>query len=84
MRHMGEDVPFFGMRENRLKLISRGLCGATAMTLYYYSIQLLPLGDAVTIFFTNVIVTAIASVSFGYERASWIMALGCSACVGTL
>jgi threonine/homoserine efflux transporter RhtA len=55
MRHTDPKVRYFGAPSNRLKLLSRGLTGASAMTLYYFSIQLLPLGDAVTIFFTNVV-----------------------------
>lgn len=81
MRSSGEDVSYYGQRRNRLKLLSRGVCAGTAMCLYYLSLQKLPLGDAVTIFFTNVVVTATASVLAGYERASWLMMLGCSACV---
>jgi hypothetical protein len=83
MRHQGAETRYFGKKENYRLLLSRGLCGATAMTLYYFSIQSLQLGDAVTIFFTNVPATAIASVLCGYERFSWIMSVGVSACLGT-
>lgn len=83
MRLRGDEAAtFFGRRENYPKLLSRGVSGATAMTLYYFSLQNLNLGDAVTIFFTNVATTAVASVLFGYERLSWLMAAGVSACLG--
>lgn len=75
---------YFGKRENAWLLLSRGVTGATAMTLYYFSIMLLPLPDAVVIFFTNVVFTALLSVLGRYERASWPMFAGCSVCVGAL
>ena len=84
MKQQDEGLTFFGKPENRWTLLSRGVCGGAAMTLYYASIQLLPLPDAVVVFFTNVVFTAVASVLLGYERLSWPMAAGCSACVGAL
>jgi hypothetical protein len=74
----------FGDRMNWPLLASRGLTGAAAMTLYYISIQLLPLGDAVTIFFSNAVVTALASVCLGLEKPSWLMAIGSATCTGAL
>lgn len=41
--------PMFGHKENFPLLAARGCCGAMSMMLYYGSIQLLPLGDAVTV-----------------------------------
>ena len=42
-------TPMFGHRKNAPLLVARGVCGALNMTVYYASLQLLPLGDAVTI-----------------------------------
>ncbi|KAG2494367.1 hypothetical protein HYH03_007424 [Edaphochlamys debaryana] len=53
--------PLFGHRRNLKFLLSRGLFGAAAMTTYYFSIKLLPLADAVTLFFLNPAVTAVAA-----------------------
>jgi hypothetical protein len=41
--------PMFGHRRNAPLLVARGVCGALSMGAYYVSLQLLPLGDAVTI-----------------------------------
>lgn len=82
MRSQGTEIKFFGDRANYPKLASRAVTGASAMALYYVSIRMLPLGDAVTIFFTNVVFTALASVLAGFERPSFLMALGCTLCVG--
>jgi len=48
MKSMGMS-PLFGHRKNAPLLVARGCCGALSMALYYASLQLLPLGDAVTI-----------------------------------
>ena len=77
-----EPLRFYGKRVNVWLLLSRGATGATAMTLYYFSIKALPLPDAVVIFFTNVVFTAVLSVLGRYERASWPMFAGCCVCVG--
>ncbi|EFJ41921.1 hypothetical protein VOLCADRAFT_67693, partial [Volvox carteri f. nagariensis] len=53
--------PLFGRRANFRFLISRGLFGAAAMTTYYFSIKMLPLADAVTLFFLNPAITAVAA-----------------------
>lgn len=42
-------------------LLSRGVFGAAAMQMFYLSIVLLPLADAVTIFFLNPTITALAA-----------------------
>ena len=55
MKHTDNELTYFGQSCNRRKLLARGMTGACAMTLYYFSIQYLPLGDAVTVFFTNVV-----------------------------
>jgi hypothetical protein len=48
MKSMGM-APMFGHQKNAPLLVARGVCGAASMALYYASLQLLPLGDAVTI-----------------------------------
>ncbi|GLC34177.1 hypothetical protein PLESTM_000166500 [Pleodorina starrii] len=53
--------PLFGRRANLRFLISRGLFGAAAMTTYYFSIRMLPLADAVTLFFLNPAITAVVA-----------------------
>ncbi|KXZ53815.1 hypothetical protein GPECTOR_6g733 [Gonium pectorale] len=54
-------TPLFGRRKHLKFLLSRGLFGAAAMTTYYFAIKLLPLADAVTLFFLNPAVTAVAA-----------------------
>ncbi|KAG2429743.1 hypothetical protein HXX76_010527 [Chlamydomonas incerta] len=54
-------APLFGKRANLKFLLARGLFGAAAMTSYYFSLKLLPLADAVTLFFLNPAVTAIVA-----------------------
>ena len=71
-----------GSRSTFKRLLMRGLFGAAAMCLYYLSIQLLTLGDAVTLFFTNAVVTAGASVCLGYEKPTWAMLLASCTCAG--
>lgn len=72
----------FGLAANRGLLLVRGVTGGTAMILYYTSITLLPLGDAVTIFFSNASALSIASYLFGYEPFSWLVAAGCTSSLG--
>ncbi|GIL84985.1 hypothetical protein Vretimale_9838 [Volvox reticuliferus] len=59
--HAASIKPLFGRRANLRFLISRGLFGAAAMTTYYFSIKMLPLADAVTLFFLNPAITAVAA-----------------------
>ncbi|PNG99445.1 Solute carrier family 35 member G1, partial [Tetrabaena socialis] len=54
-------APLFGRRSNLRFLASRGIFGAAAMTTYYFCIKLLPLADAVTLFFLNPAITAVAA-----------------------
>ena len=42
-------TPVFGHRRSAPLLAARGCCGAASMAAYYTSLQMLPLGDAVTI-----------------------------------
>lgn len=49
----------FGSRERLGILATRGFVGAGGMTTYYFALMLLPLADAVTVFFCNPPLTAI-------------------------
>jgi drug/metabolite transporter (DMT)-like permease len=40
-------VPLWGPRERRVFLLGRGAAGGLSLTMYYYSLKALPLGDAV-------------------------------------
>ena len=52
------------------------------MTCMYISVQLLPLGDAMAVFFTNNVTTSLAAYLFGLEPASWSVFLGCITSTG--
>eukprot|EP00892_Ulva_mutabilis_P009823 jgi/Ulvmu1/7212/UM034_0121.1 len=82
MQRRDPDLRLFGQPSNYGKLVVRGAAGATGMTLYYASIKFLPLGDAVTIFFTNVIVTSLMSILAGYDAPGWSIAAACMSCIG--
>lgn len=84
MRASHPEFPLFGSRHNLGRLFVRGLAGASAMTLLYFSIKLLPLGDAVTLFFTNASVASLVSVLVGYEEPRWSIAAACALCTGAL
>lgn len=51
--------PMLGHRKNMYKLAIRGVTGAVTMTTYYMSLMMLPIPDAVTIFFTNPSMTVV-------------------------
>ena len=62
-------------------LLARGCFGAAAMQMYYLSIFLLPLADAVTLFFLNPTLTAVGAwmllreklgILVGQERNVWM------------
>ena len=83
MRASGNPVRYLGERSNFWLLLARGVFGAIGFTLYYFSIEMLPLPDAVVIFFTNVVITALMSVIGRYEKGTWQMFVGCTTCIGT-
>lgn len=84
LRQSDPSVQLFGRLENVGLLLARGTAGAVAMTLFYISITLLPLGDAVTIFFSNVILTSLTSVLIGYEAPKWSIVAACLSCTGAI
>lgn len=61
-------VSFLGKREARRFLLLRGLSGFFALTLYFYTISLLPLGTAVMINYTGIIFVAVLAILFLGER----------------
>ncbi|GBF88988.1 hypothetical protein Rsub_01487 [Raphidocelis subcapitata] len=69
--------PMFGHRKNAPLLVARGVCGAVSMGAYYVSLQLLPLGDAVTIGLIQPPLTAVASRVLLGEPLGARGALGC-------
>ncbi|KAI8468882.1 MAG: hypothetical protein J3K34DRAFT_425457 [Monoraphidium minutum] len=69
--------PMFGHRKNWHLLAMRGSFGAVAMLLSYCSIQMLPLGDAITIGLISPPITAVAARLVLKEPLGIQGALGC-------
>jgi drug/metabolite transporter (DMT)-like permease len=78
------DRLIYGHTRHMPLLACRGLFGATAMQCQYVAIQNLPLGDAVTLFFLNPALTALAAFLLLRERLSWIGWLGVAVSLGGL
>jgi len=70
-----------GAAENRRLLLLRGLLGSVAMTLFYFALRWLPLGDVSAIFFMNPAMVAVAGVALLGERLSWGLVGGIAMCV---
>eukprot|EP00884_Botryococcus_braunii_P015980 jgi/Botrbrau1/3065/Bobra.0070s0058.1 len=51
--------PLFAARQHWPHLFKRGLAGALSLTLYYEAVRLLPLADAMALFFSNPAITAV-------------------------
>ncbi len=69
-------IPIFG--NNKKWLIARGVAGALGLTLYFYTLQNIPLASAVTIQFMSPIFTSILGIYIVKERvkpAQWIFYL---------
>lgn len=77
MRKKDPDLRIFGEPSSCGKLFVRGVAGAATLILYYVSIKLLPLGDAVAIFFTNGVLASSASVLMGDDIPTWALAAAC-------
>lgn len=58
---MAKIKPFFGHLRHMLLLLARGCFGAAAMQTYYLSLFMLPMADAVTLFFLSPTLTAVAA-----------------------
>ncbi len=54
-----KSIPVLGKTENRKFLLLRGLCGALALVMYFYTLQVMPLASAVTFMFLAPVFTAI-------------------------
>ena len=61
---------------DRRTLLARGAIGATSLSLFYFGIGRLPLGDAVTIQYTAPVWTAITAAVLLRERVRPVVALG--------
>lgn len=69
-------IPIFG--HNKKWLIARGVAGAIGLTLYFYTLQNIPLASAVTIQFMSPIFTSILGIYIVKEKvkpAQWIFYL---------
>ena len=64
------NVYIFGKKKNRKLLLIRGLAGALALTLYFTTLQSMPLASAVTIQFISPIFTAILGIFIVKEKVS--------------
>ena len=60
----------FGKRKNRKLLLIRGMAGAIALTLYFITLQSIPLASAVTIQFLSPIFTTILGIFIVKEKVS--------------
>ena len=66
-------IPPLGV--NRKYLILRGLFGVTALTLFFITLQNIPLANAVTIQYLSPIFTAIFAIFMLGERLRWVQGL---------
>lgn len=69
-------VPVFGY--NKKLLVARGAVGAVALTMYFYTLQNIPLGSAVTMQFLSPIFTSILGIFIVKEKVhpkQWIFYL---------
>ena len=57
--------------KHRKLLFLRGLFGATALTLFFYTLQKLPMGTAITIQYLSPIFTVLFAAALLGERTSW-------------
>ena len=73
---VGQIRPFFGQVRHMHLLLSRGCFGAATMQTLYLAIVMLPLADAVTIFFLNPTVTAVAAWLILREQLSLVVSVG--------
>ena len=66
-------ISFLGKPEERRLLLFRGLSGFLALTLYFYTISVLPLGTAVMINYTAIIFVAVLAILFLNERPGGVL-----------
>jgi len=72
-------TPFGGTWEVQKVLLARGMCGGMGVLLYYFTLTVLPLGDAVTLFSLYPIVTIVLASIFLREPVRWIHVLATTA-----
>lgn len=72
-------TPVWGV--DRRALVARGVAGATALSLIYWSVGRLPLGDAVTIQNTTPVWTALLAAVFLGERLRPLVLAGAAVCL---
>uniref|UniRef100_A0A383VLI0 EamA domain-containing protein n=1 Tax=Tetradesmus obliquus TaxID=3088 RepID=A0A383VLI0_TETOB len=70
--------PMFGQRQHVGWLIARGVTGALAMISFYAAILMLPLADAMTLFFLNPCMTALAAWAIRGEPLGLLGVAGCA------
>ncbi|WIA15998.1 hypothetical protein OEZ85_012734 [Tetradesmus obliquus] len=70
--------PMFGQRQHVGWLIARGVTGALAMISFYAAILMLPLADAMTLFFLNPCMTAVAAWAIRGEPLGLLGVAGCA------
>lgn len=61
---------------NRWLLLARGVIGVTALSLFYFAIPRIPLGDATAVFYMTPIWTALAAVLILRERTAGLVLVG--------
>ncbi|XP_005471306.1 solute carrier family 35 member G1 [Oreochromis niloticus] len=61
---------FLGPRDKRLFLMLRGFLGSNAMILLFYSVQQMPLADAIVITFSNPVFTSLLAWIFLKEKCT--------------
>ena len=66
-------IPLFG--NNKKLLISRGVTGALALMMYFYTLQRIPLATAVTLQYLSPIFTTLIGIYFVRERIRWLQIL---------
>ncbi|KAK9821373.1 hypothetical protein WJX74_005509 [Apatococcus lobatus] len=75
--------PLYGQRQHYAWLMARGLCGTTAMTIYYGALHLLPLADAITLSKVAPVLTALlAAVVVGEALSPAGFLCSCAGLVG--
>jgi drug/metabolite transporter (DMT)-like permease len=63
-------IPMLGKKENRIRLIRRGVLGSTAMILYFFSFQLTSLANASSLHFTHPLFTTLLAVPLLKEKVN--------------
>lgn len=73
--HVWKISPFWGKRKNLGLLLLRGVFGAAFIHSYYQAIAMLPLSEAVTLYFLSPTLTAVAAWMVLKEALSFVVRL---------